>query len=203
MAEAKLREAVGVFHEEAALRAAVDALLIAGFDRSGLSLLADEQRVEAKLGHRWESVAELEDDLGVPRRHYAGIDSRIEGEAALVGGLVYVAAVAAVGLIVAAGGTAEQALIAAAIAGAIGALIGFALARAFERQHTRHLRQQLERGGLLLWVRTPEAKHERRALDILRTHGADHAHVHDMPDPTYALKGGESFELSFMKKLGL
>jgi hypothetical protein len=203
MAEEKLREAVGVFHEEAALRAAVDALLIAGFDRSELSLLADERRVEAKLGHRWESVAELEDDLGVPRRHYAGIDSRVEGEAALVGGLVYVAAVAAVGIIVAAGGTAEQALLAAAIAGAIGGLIGFAIARSFERRHTRYLREQLEHGGLLLWVRTPEAKHERRALDILRAHGADHVHVHDMPHPAYALKGGESFELSFMKKLGL
>jgi hypothetical protein len=203
MAEVKLREAVGVFHEEATLRSAVDALLIAGFDRSALSLLADEHHVEAKLGHRWESVAELEDDLGVPRRHYAGIDSRIEGEAALVGGLVYVSAVAAVGLIVAAGGTAGQALLAAAIAGAIGGLIGFALARSFEQRHTRHLREQLERGGLLLWVRTPNAKYERRALDILRMHGADHVHVHDMPDPAYALKGGESFELSFMRKLGL
>src|SRR5262245_45186835 len=45
MAEVKLREAVGVFHEEATLRAAVDALLIAGFDRSDLSLLAGERRV--------------------------------------------------------------------------------------------------------------------------------------------------------------
>lgn len=203
MAEVKFREAVGVFHDEPSLRSAVDALLIAGFDRSDLSLLADDRHVEAKLGHRWESVAELEDDLGVPRRHYAGIDSRVEGEAALVGGLVYVGAVAAVGLIVAAGGTAEQALIAAVIAGAIGGLIGFALARSFERQHTRHLRQQLERGGLLLWVRTPDVEHERRASEILRKNGADHVHVHDMPHPTYALKGGESYELSFMKKLGL
>src|SRR5690606_35525505 len=51
MAKATVRDAVGVFHDEKALQAAVDELLIAGFDRSKLSLLADQDAVERKLGH--------------------------------------------------------------------------------------------------------------------------------------------------------
>ena len=40
MVDTAIREAVGVFHDEKSLQAAVDALLIVGFDRSDLSLLA-------------------------------------------------------------------------------------------------------------------------------------------------------------------
>src|SRR5262245_20434286 len=54
MVNTGIREAVGVFHDERSLQAAVDALLIAGFDRSHLSLLAGQGSIEAKLGHRFE-----------------------------------------------------------------------------------------------------------------------------------------------------
>jgi len=46
MTKATVREAVGVFHDEKSLQGAVDELLIAGFDRSKLSLLADQAAVE-------------------------------------------------------------------------------------------------------------------------------------------------------------
>ena len=64
------REAVGVFHDEGALQDAVDELLISGFDRSSLSLLASECAVQQKLGHRYDKVTEIEDDLQVPRIAY-------------------------------------------------------------------------------------------------------------------------------------
>jgi hypothetical protein len=203
MADTKVREAVGVFHDEKALQSAVDSLLIAGFDRSYLSLLAGERAVETKLGHRYEKVAELEDDPVVPTRAYAGVDSRTEGEAALVGGLFYVGAVAAAGMIVASGGTAAAALIAAAVAGGGGGLIGAALARFLEHRHAHRLQEQLNHGGLLLWVRTPTAEDEGRATEILRANGADDVHVHDLPEQHYAHTGGESYEMSFMKRLGM
>jgi len=202
LAEKGGREAVGVFHDEASLRSAADALLIAGFDRSSLSLLANPHRVTARLGRDCQ-VAELEDDGDVPTRHYAGIDSRTEGEAAIVGGLVYFSAVLAVGIVVAADGTAWQALIAAAVVGAIAGAAGFALARHLERRHRRYLDEQLRRGGIPLWVRASDPDHERRAMDILRQHGADHVHAHEMPPIGFAQRGGESHRLSFMRKLGL
>lgn len=202
-AHAGLREAVGVFHDETSLRSAADALLIAGFDRSSLSLLADQRRITAQLGHDCGSVAELEDEAGVPTRHYVGVDSRTEGEAAIIGGLVYFGAVLAVGIVVATDGTAWQALIAAIIVGAIAGAVGFTLVRYLERRHSRYLGEQLRRGGIPLWVRTTDPDHEQRAIEILRQHGADHVHLHEMPPVGFAQQGGESYRLSFMRALGL
>jgi hypothetical protein len=199
----KIREAVGVFHDEKALQSAADGLLIAGFDQSHLSLLAGERAVEMKLGHRFEKVAELEDDPAVPTRAFDDVDSRTEGKAAIVGGLFYVGAVAAAGIIVASGGTAAAALIAAALAGGGGGLIGAALAQFIEHRHAHRLQEQLDHGGLLLWVRTPTPESEQRAVEILRANGADDVHIHDLPEQHYAMSGGESYDMSFMKRLGM
>jgi hypothetical protein len=180
MADTRSREAVGVFHDEKSLRSAVDTLLISGFDRSCVSLLASQHTIESKLQHRYQRVADLEDDPAVPKQAYVGIDSRTEAEAAIVGGLFYVGAVTATGMIFASGGTVAAALIAGAAAGGGGGLIGAALALFLEHRHANQLQAQLDRGGLLLWVRTPAPEDERRAVDILRFHGADDVHVHDL-----------------------
>lgn len=197
------REVVGVFADEPSLRAAADALLIAGFDRAALALLAGERQVEARLGHPCDDIAELEDDPIVPTRHYVGIDSRIEGEAAIVGGCVYVAAILAVGTVVAADGSTMAALVAAALAGAIAGLAGFGLVRWLQRRHSRHLMKQIRRGGIPLWVHVNGAAQEERASDILRRHGAGHVHAHDRPAAAYEMAGGVSYQLSFMRALGL
>jgi hypothetical protein len=203
MPDMSIREAVGVFHDDRSLQSAVDALLIAGFDQSHLSLLAGQQAVETKLGHRFEKVAELEDDPTVPTQAFIDVDSRTEAKGALVGGLFYVGAVASVGIVVASGGTVAAALIAGAVAGGAGGLVGAAFARFLEHRHAHRLQQQLDHGGLLLWVRTPTAGDERRAIEILRAHGADDVHVHDLPEQHYARRGGVSYEMSFMKRLGM
>lgn len=203
MAEATYRETVGVFRDESTLRSAADALLIAGFDRSSLSLLADHARVVAKLGHDCESVAELEDDPGVPTRPYVAGDSRVEGEAAIVGVSIYISAILAIGIVVAAGGTALDALIAAAIVGAAVGAAAYMLVRHLEGRHRRYLTQQIERGGIPLWVRCPDRDCEQRAIEILRRHGASDVHSHAITPPAFGLRGGESYQLSFMRALGL
>ena len=60
-AKAVVTEAVAVFDGVRALDAAVEALRRAGFRKSDISLLATEDAVEKKLGHRYERVEELED----------------------------------------------------------------------------------------------------------------------------------------------
>jgi hypothetical protein len=89
------------------------------------------------------------------------------------------------------------------VVGGGGGLIGTALAQFLEHRHASQLQAQLDRGGLLLWVRTPAPEDERRAVDILRAHGADDVHVHDLPAQHYESAGGVSYEMSFMKRLGL
>jgi len=201
--DTKVREAVGVFHDEKSLLSAVDGLLIAGFDRSHLSLLAGQKTIEAKLGQRFEKVADLEDNPTVPTAAFVGIDSRTEAKGVLVGALFYVGACASIGTVVASGGTVAAALVAVALGGGAGGLIGAALARLVDQRHAQRLQEQLEHGGLLLWVRTPDGEHERRAVDLLRRHAAADVHVHDLPNLSYPVTGGVSYDMSFMKSLGL
>jgi hypothetical protein len=203
MADQTVREAVGVFHDEKSLQDAADGLLSAGFDRSHLSLLAGDKTVEQRLGHAYDKVAELEDDPTAPHLAYIGSDSRTEAKSAVIGGLAYVGALGTVGLIVASGGTIAAALIGAAVAGGAGGAVGAALSRFIDGHHAHYLQEQLDRGGLLLWVRTADAAHETRAVEILRTHSAEDVHVHDLPDLKFDLDGGVSHDTSFMNRLGL
>jgi hypothetical protein len=198
------REAVGVFHDETSLQSAVDELLTAGFDRSHMSLLAGHRAVEEKLGHLYRRVEELEDDPSVPTSAFVDSDSRTEGKAALAGGLAYVGAVAASGAILLSGGTVVIGVVAAAVAGGAGGLLGTVLARMLDKRHVRHLQDQIDHGGILLWVRTNDPDHEARAVEILKRHAGDDVHVHQLPNVRYELaEGGVSKELSFMNALGL
>lgn len=176
-----VREAVGVFQDWRKLQAAIDELLRSGFDRSELSLLAGQRAVEKKLGHVYQKVSELEDDGDVPRTAFVGRDSLIEARTGVIGGLAYIGAVAAVGAVVASGGTLAAAIAAAAVAGGGGGLVGSLAARWLGRERAKDLQRQLDKGGLLLWVRARDASHEQRALEILSKHSADDVHVHDLP----------------------
>jgi hypothetical protein len=176
-----IREAVGVFDHADYLQDAIDELLSSGFDRAELSLLASEHTLREKLGERYRTVAALADDPDVPRSAYVSPEAIGGAESGLIGGLVYIGATAAIGGIVASGGTLIAVITAAALAGGAGGLIGSVLARWVGEHHAHHLQQQLEHGGLLLWVRTWNAEDERRAVEILGRHGATDVHVHALP----------------------
>jgi hypothetical protein len=176
-----IREAVGVFHDWSSLQAAVDELQASGFDRSELSLLAGEHAIEEKLGHVYQKVKDLEDDPKVPRTAYAGRDSMVEARVGVIGGLAYVGALAAVGVIVASGGTVAAAIIGAVAAGGGGGLIGSVASRWFGRDRAKEIQAQLDKGGLLLWVRIRDGDHEQRAVKVLGKHSADDVHVHEVP----------------------
>jgi hypothetical protein len=173
-------EAVGVFDTPEALQDAIDELLSAGFDRAELSLLASELAVEEKLGHKYEKAGELEDDPAVPRTAYVSTESIGDAEGGLIGGLMYVGALAAAGAVVASGGTLGAAIAGAALAGGTGGLIGEVLAQFIGDHHARYLQEQIDHGGLLLWVRTRDKAHEKRAVEMLSKHSAHDVHTHKL-----------------------
>ena len=178
-----IREAVGVFEDPETFQEAIDDLLSSGFDRAELSLLAAEKVVDEKLGHKYQKTAELEDDPVVPRCYYVSTESIGSAEGGLIGGLMYVGATAAAGAVVATGGTLALVIAAAALAGGIGGLFGSILAKWVGDDHARHLQEQLDHGGLLLWVRTWKPEDERRATEILNRHSGRDVHVHTLPVP--------------------
>jgi hypothetical protein len=179
-----VREAVAVFKTAETLQIAINELLSSGFDPTELSLMAAEQTVEEKLGHKYQKVTELEDDAAVPRTCYHSPESIVYAQAASVGGLAYIGALGAGGLILASGGLVTPAVIAAALAGGTtgGLIIGTVLAMLVGDHHARYLQEQLDHGGILLWVRTRDEKHERRAIDILKKHSGYDVHVHGIQE---------------------
>lgn len=174
------REAVGVFESAETFQEAIDELLSSGFNRAELSLLASQHAVEEKLGHRYEKASELEDDASVPRTAYISTEAVGDAEGGLIGGLVYVGAVTAAGAIVASGGTLAAAIAAATLAGGTGGLVGSILAAWVGEHHGQHLEAQLDHGDLLLWVRTRDGEHEKRATAILAKHSGRDVHIHTL-----------------------
>lgn len=180
---ATVREAVGVFKQPEELQGAIDTLLSSGFHRAALSLLASEHAVTEKLGHVYGRPASIADDESIPRTAYVSPEAVGGAEGAVIGALTYVGAVAATGAIVASGGTLAALIVATTLAGGAGALIGSVLAGLIGDQHAHHIQEQLEHGGLLLWVRTWNETDEQRAAKILRSHGAVGVHIHEFPLP--------------------
>jgi hypothetical protein len=175
-----LREAVAAFDDPEALQAAVSDLQSNGFDRADISFLAREG-FEGHLKLKYRDVRQAEDDPAVPRDP-AVVETDIRQRRTLeISMAAVIAAFAAAGFTVMTGGATVVAAGAAAAAvagvGGVGALLG----KAYGEGQETFIKEQLERGGVLLWVRTPDPAAETRALHVLRSHAGRHAHVHEVP----------------------
>ena len=175
---ARVCEVVGIFHTTDDLESAVEELLSSGFDRAELSLLASEAAVAEKLGGHYRPTREMADDPAVPRTAFVSTAAIGDAEGGLIGGLAYLGATVAVGAVVISGAALAVAIAAAIVGGGTGGLIGSALARWVGNHHAAYLHEQLENGGLLLWVRAWNDSDEKRALEIITKHAADKVHSH-------------------------
>jgi hypothetical protein len=79
------------------------------------------------------------------------------------------------------GGTLAGVIAAMALAGGAGGLIGTLLARWIGDHHAHYLQEQMDHGGLLLWVRTRDAEKEKSATEILKKHSSRDVHLHASP----------------------
>jgi hypothetical protein len=172
----EVHEVVGVFDSLDTLQSAIDDLLTDGFDRSEISLLAEEERVRASRGLR--RAAELEDDDRTPRLPYIESESLNEVKASLVGGLFYVGAFVGAGALTAAGGVLASPIIAGALTGSVAGLAGLALSQLISGRQVKWMQSQLEQGGLLLWARTWTEEREREAISVMQRNGGHDVHVH-------------------------
>ncbi len=175
---AQVREVVGVFDDDETLQEAIDELLSSGFDHANISLLADAAVVDRKLGHRYKKASELEDDPAVPRADYVSVESIEAAQGALMSGLLYVGAALTVGILTAAGGGLAATVGAVALAGGGGVALGAGLAKLVGDHHARYLQHQIERGGLVLWVRAWDKTAEKKATEILSRHSGHDVHAH-------------------------
>ena len=173
-----IREAVGVFHSAETMEAAIEELEENGFDRAEISLLASQEAVHEKLGHAYADAKSLEDSTLAPRTAFVSTEAIGDAEGAVLGGLMYVGALVAAGAAVASGGSFGALLAATAVGTASGGLVGGTLAALVGKQHADNIQEQLDRGGLLVWVRTPTEADEKRAVDVLQRNQASDVHLH-------------------------
>ena len=153
-----IREAGASFPDREHFRRAVSALLAAGFERDGLSVLASHDSL---------AVAEAATDGGTGILP-AGLSDEIK----------YVAPLTVAGIIVLSGGP-----IAAAVAAVVGAgLGGAALKELFDDytapRHSADFAAALEAGAALLWARCEDPDRELTVTRILEEAGGRHVHVH-------------------------
>jgi hypothetical protein len=176
-------EAVAVFDDVDALYAAIDELQMSGFNRSEISMLANEKTVEEKLGTAFWRAEKLEDEPDAPRRPYFSEESIGAAEGSLLSAPAYVAAVATAGALTTPAGSIATAIAGAALAGGAGAAVGGLLAWLVGKGHAEYLQNQINHGGLLLWVRTRDQDQQGRAVEILKRHSGRDVHVHGWTTP--------------------
>ncbi|MEH6951874.1 hypothetical protein V4R08_11130 [Nitrobacter sp. NHB1] len=174
------REAVGVFSDFEALETAVDELEVSGFDRAAVSVLASDQKIKERMDGLYPTLIEIEDDGRAPGTAFAEKESRVEGEAALVGIPFYIGCVAAAAVAAGSGGLAVPAIGTIIVGAAAGGGLGVLLASAVAHHHRASVSKQLSRGGTVVWVNVRDDDAEKRAVEILTKAGARDVHVHEI-----------------------
>ena len=169
-------EVVGLFDSLDNLQSAIDDLLTHGFDRSEISLLAEDPTAREKVGAK-RSV-EIEDSDEAPRISYIENESLNEGKASLIGLLFYVGAIAGAIAVWTIFGSFAEAIFAGIVTGMVASLIGVGVIKLIQRRQRNWAQAQLARGGLLLWARTWTEEHERAAMDAMQRNGGHDVHVH-------------------------
>ena len=172
-------EAVALFHDVKSLQAAIDELLTSGFDREDLSVLASKKTIEDKLGHGYGSTRDLEDNPDAPRAPMPPL--RASASRRPPSSVRLSICARALGVVVIASGGTLLGGWRGGIAGGGGATVGTALAGIVGHEHAKHLNEHLDRGGLLLWVRTRDVEAETKALDVSRRHSGQDVHLHPAP----------------------
>lgn len=199
MVNRTIREAVAAFSDPAHVQSAADELMVKGFDRSFLSLMPPNREIERKFGPDWRAE-QIADDPATPRAGFVGSRSRSRIRGLMTGGLGYIGAAFAAGVAIASEGILPLVIAAAAAAGVGGGALGRVLSRTLGRRYDEWLHQQQERGGILLWVRTPDAEAEKTACEVLTRSGGGNVHIIERPYRPAWRRRGVSDQLAWVDK---
>lgn len=190
-AEQHTLEIVGSLHSPEALESAVSEFASSGWDRSELSILAQQSLLDSDSVQG--EARELSDDPRAERQAVVADTDVRQGRTLAAGMAGVVGAFLASGATILTGGTALAAVVGAAVVGGGAAAAVERLAGAVGQHRDDHLSEQLAHGGMLLWARLHAPEEEARARAILSRHGATGIHVHpvgsevlDRPERTTA-----------------
>ena len=173
-------EAVGLFEDAAKLQDAIRELEATAFPRDAISVLGSRKQIEEKFGQATVDPIAAEDREDTPRQSPSRPEEQTIGAGVLVGCATYIGVVSA-GIAIAPA-TMPLTLMAIMLGGGSGALVGSLMLNLIRRNFDRNIEGQIERGGLLLWVRTPDADREILACSIMRRNGGKNVHIHHVDE---------------------
>jgi hypothetical protein len=178
---ARAREVTGIFHSRAALDEAIEALLLAGFDRADIDILDDPEAIRARLGPVYIAPEELADVPLAPRRPaFLPEDIAAAKVVAIPTVAAFAATVAAFWALSTGDGifwTVIYSVLAAAAAGGAAALM---IRPVLERERAFGLEHHMLGRGIVLWIRVHSPEQEQKALEILREFAARAVRVHEV-----------------------
>lgn len=189
---APVREAVGLFNNVDALYDCVEELQSRGFDRSEITLL-DHPRLTNGLSRNSVNDTHLaEDSPTAARGPFIDPQSLGDAEGALIGIPLYIFTIIGAGVTAAYGGTIGMIITAAVVMGVIGIALGGGAAYWLKQRHDTYYTDQLQHGGIPLWIHIKDKEHERQAVESLETYKADDVHLHDLEDVPYEVREGRT-----------
>jgi hypothetical protein len=178
---ARVREVTGVFRSRLALDVAAGELLLMGFDRADIDVVAGIDEIYKKLGVPYVAPEELADVPRVPRRPLVVGEDVTVFTILIAGTLGAIAAGATVYLMSFSDAGSAEIVVAAALVGIVAAGAGFLLAaRIFRQDEARGLDALMAERGLILWVRARSPEQEALAQEILLSHRAEAVRVHEI-----------------------
>jgi hypothetical protein len=170
-----VREAVGIFDGYDQMEKTIEALQRDGFGRHQISVLGSEAAVKEKFGARHVKTELVEDHPDAPRSPNIKKEELRLAQGLPVGGGLLTGVVAAV--IMSGGGVAVPGIVTTAVVtGAGGTVVGAYLAKLLGDKYAEFFQNQINQGGLLLWINTPNMAMEAKAIAILKQHGARDVH---------------------------
>lgn len=171
-------KAVGVFDKVEDFQAAFYDLRAVGFSRYDISILAKQEVLEEKLGKAYWRASDLEDNPDAPRAAFVSEEAIGELEGAITGGFFFLGSYVAMAAMLTAASTLAASVAAIAIGGSPALVLGALLARRVGKQHKDYYANQIEHGGILLWVRVNDVAKEDLAVKIMKGHSGHDVHVH-------------------------
>jgi hypothetical protein len=151
-----------VFKCETEALSAIDDLELSGIDRLQIGMVTTDEHGSAARG------------AGIFPASDVPYDPASAGAAAgaWIGGLSYLGAASAAGVIILSGGGLGLALAALVGAGGAGGLAGALVASGFHHRHAEFVNAEIEAGGLAVWVEPKTAKQAAKVMAVLSRHAA-------------------------------
>lgn len=184
-----VREAVGIFFNATSAENTIADLKAQGFSSEGIGLLANRETVKDKLSHLYDEVSDH--GPNEPKTAFVNKESVKGSTNSFVGSLSFIGAAALGSTAVASAALLGSPVLVGLAALAFGGGIAAVMGKIISKSDADYLKEQLDEGHILLFVRTMDPHRERLALEILSRHGAFDSKIIDV-DGTSENKGFRS-----------